>query len=152
MKEKYRYTVICFILILTLCLTGCTNSSYNSRSLSLEVINHSRVLSPNVIANDYFSIIHSNLRVISEDILIGSIILKCEKDYDSDYFSKQAKILDLGQAFKAYSMFPCVVTDKQWDYEATRVTRAYLNTDGYLISSTPYHAGEFITISFNTGF
>ena len=142
MKGNNRYIVICFIIIIALSFTACTNSNYNSRTLSLEVINHSRVVSPKVVAEEYFSIIHSNLRVISEDILIGTIILKCEKDYDGADYNKHIEILDIGQTFISYSMFPCVVTDGQWDYEATRVTRAYLNTNGYLISSTSYHAGE----------
>ena len=145
--------IITVLLIATLFLSGCSVLNGGSQNLtSKDVINQSRVLTPVLLAEDYFSIVYSNLRVVDEDILIGSIVLKCEKEYTGAYYAENKNILDLQQTFLAYSMLPCMVTNDQWDYTVSRMTRAYLNTDGYVISTTPYHVGEYLTISFHSGF
>lgn len=145
--------ILVFLLAATFFLTGCSVlKSENQKVTTKDVLNSSRVITPVLLAEDYFSIVNSNLRVVDEELVVGSVVLKCEKEYGGAYYSEHKEILDLQQDFPAYSFFPCMVTNDQWDYAVSRMTRAYLNNQGFVLSTTPYHTGEYLTISFSTGY
>lgn len=115
--------------------TGTINLSVSSKMLSVTLSTTSN-----------FEIIQSNVREIDNHAIVGSVILKCKANWNSN-----DTIFSLGTTIPAYTFLLASVRAGQWDAAVTRMTMFYFNANGNINSNTSYSVGEYITVEFNVG-
>ena len=99
-----------------------------------------------LLATNNFELVNTSVRKVDDHILVGSVILKCISNWNSNDY-----IFTLNLRIPTYTFLMATVSASQWNYAVTRVTRWYYNTGGRINSNTSYTAGEYITIAFNVG-